>query len=180
MYIQAHVMSGWLAGNYLKINARERFFCMLAASIPDLDGLGILISQKAYFDYHHIWGHNLLFGVIISLLLAGFSSHRVKCFILYLALFHLHLLMDLFGSGECWTIAYFHPFSTCELYSRINWALFSWQNIVINFFLLFWTLSLIISKKRTPLEYIMPSLDKKWTKDVNRFFTRHHKNKEIS
>jgi len=172
MYIQAHVMSGWVVGNYLKINARERFFCMIAASILDIDGLGILISQEAYFDYHHILGHNILFGVIVSLVLSIFSSHKMKCFILYLALFHLHVLMDLFGSGECWTIAYFRPFSNYELYSNINWALYSWQNMLANVLLLIWTIALIISKQRSPLEYIMPSLDKKWNEKIAFFYQK--------
>ena len=80
MYIQAHVLSGWIAGNYLKLNARERFFCMIAGGILDVDGLGILISQDAYDDYHHILGHNLLFGLIVTLILTFFSSHKKKCF----------------------------------------------------------------------------------------------------
>lgn len=166
MYIQAHVLSGWIAGNYLRINARERFFCMIAAAIHDIDGLGILISQDAYHDYHHIFGHNLLFGVMMSLTLASFSDNKTKCFIIYLALFHLHLLMDLFGSGELWTIAYLKPFSNYELYCEFNWALFSWQNMFINALVLLWTFALIIYKKRTPLEYIMPKFDKKWTEKI--------------
>lgn len=168
-------MSGWIAGNYLKLNARQRFLCMAAVDIPDLDGLGVLVSQQAYYDYHHILGHNLLFGVIMSLIFAVLSGSRIKCFIIYLALFHLHILMDLFGSGECWTIAYFRPFSNYELYSKLNWALFSWQNIVINFLLLGWTLYLIPRKQRTPLEYLMPSLDRKWTADINRFLAKFRK-----
>ena len=76
MYIQAHVLSGWIAGNYLKLNARERFFCMIAGGILDADGLGILISQDAYDDYHHVLGHNLLFGLIVALILAFFSSAK--------------------------------------------------------------------------------------------------------
>jgi hypothetical protein len=172
MYIQAHVMSGWIAANYFKLNARERFLCMVAAGIPDVDGLGILISQECYFDYHHILGHNLLFGAIIALLLTILSKHRLKAFLLYLALFHLHLAMDLVGSGECWTVAYFKPFSNYELYCRYNWALFSWQNMTVNFLFLFWTLALIITKKRTPLEYITPALDKKWTAKFNQLFSK--------
>jgi hypothetical protein len=167
MYIQAHVLSGWIAGNYFRINARERFFCMIAAAIHDLDGLGILISQDVYHDYHHVFGHNLLFGVIMSLGLTSFSTNKTKCFIIYLALFHLHLLMDLFGSGELWTIAYLKPFSNYELYSEFSWALFSWQNMFVNALVLLWTFTLIIHKKRTPLEYIMPKLDKKCTEKIN-------------
>jgi LexA-binding, inner membrane-associated putative hydrolase len=169
LYIQAHVMSGWIAGNYLKLNARERFFCMISAGILDVDGFGIIVSQEAYYDYHHIAGHNLLFGVIISLILALLSKQKIKCFFIYLALFHLHILMDLFGSGEDWTIEYFQPFSNYGLYSKINWALYSWQNMIANAVTLLWTIILIITKKRSPLEYIMPKLDKKWSERISCF-----------
>jgi hypothetical protein len=83
--------------------------------------------------------------------------------------------MDLFGSGELWTISYLYPFSKYELYSSFNWALFSWQNILINFLMLFWTLALIIQKRRTPLEYMMPSLDSKWTEAFNQLFSKYCK-----
>ena len=175
MYIQAHVLSGWIAANYLKLNARERFLCMVAAGIPDVDGLGILVSQDAYDDYHHVLGHNLLFGLIVALILTSFSSHKKKSFFIYLALFHLHILMDLFGSGELWTISYFWPFSNYALYSEFNWALFSWQNMLVNAFVVIWTVVLIVSKKRTPLEYLMPELDKKWSENISRFLSRFYK-----
>lgn len=176
MYIQAHVLSGWIAGNYLKLNARERFFCMVAGGILDVDGLGILISQDAYDDYHHVLGHNLLFGVIVALILTFFSSHKRKCLFIYLALFHLHILMDLFGSGELWTISYLQPFSDYELYSKFNWALYSWQNMIANAVVLLWTIAIIISKKRTPLEYIMPEFDKKWSEKIAAFFQGYSRN----
>ena len=179
MYIQAHVLSGWIAGNYLKLNARERFLCMIAAGIPDIDGLGILISQDAYDDYHHVLGHNLLFGIIVALILALFSSRKKKCFILYLALFHLHILMDLFGSGELWTISYFWLFSNYTLYSEFNWALYSWQNMIVNALVVIWTVILIVMKKRTPLEYLMPKLDKKWSEKIADFFQKSNKNTQM-
>jgi hypothetical protein len=51
MHVQTHIMSGWVAGNYLKLNARQRGFCMIAAAICDLDGLSILFGQNAYWTY---------------------------------------------------------------------------------------------------------------------------------
>ena len=172
MYIQAHAMSGWIVSNYLKLNARERFFSMLAASLLDLDGLGIIVSPDLYDTYHHVLGHNICFGIIVAGILTVFSMHKLKCFFLYLALFHLHILMDLVGSGELWTISYLWPFSKFELYFEHNWALFSWQNMVANFALLGWTIALIFTHKRTPLEYVTPKLDKKWTSAINDYFSK--------
>ena len=87
--------------------------------------------------------------------------------------------MDLFGSGELWTISYFWPFSNYALYSEFNWALYSWQNMLANAIVLMWTIAIIITKKRTPLEYIYPSFDKKWSERISVFFQKIHKNKNL-
>ena len=104
MHIQTHILSGWCVANLLPLTARERLFCMIAASAADLDGLGILVSQDLYWDYHHKLGHGIAFGLLISLTLASFSTRRVLAFCAYLALFHLHLVLDYFGSGPGWPI----------------------------------------------------------------------------
>lgn len=97
MHIQTHLLSGWCFGNLFCINNRERFFCILAAVLPDLDGIGAILGQEQYWDYHHILGHNLFAGLLFSGILTVFSMHRVKAFLLYIGLFHLHVLMDFFG-----------------------------------------------------------------------------------
>jgi|ERR1051326_6356312 hypothetical protein len=102
MHIQTHVMSGWCFGNLLNLTPRERLFCMLAASLPDLDGLGILTGQEAYWEYHHVVGHNLPAALLVAGILTFFSTNRRKVFWVYLGLFHLHLVLDYFGSGPGW------------------------------------------------------------------------------
>src|SRR5262245_60059294 len=104
MHIQTHVMSGWCVGNLVSLTPRERFCCMLAASLADLDGLSLLGGWESYWQYHHKVGHNLLIGGILAGLLTVFSAQRVKACFLYLALFHLHLVLDYFGSGPGWEI----------------------------------------------------------------------------
>ena len=43
MHIPTHILSGWICGNFIpSFGPRERFFCMVAASAPDLDGLSLL------------------------------------------------------------------------------------------------------------------------------------------
>ncbi len=61
MHIGAHIMSGWCVGNCFKLDARQRAFCMITASVADLDGLGRIVSEEAYWKYHHILCHNLMF-----------------------------------------------------------------------------------------------------------------------
>ena len=134
---------------------------MIAASASDMDGLGILVSYDYYVAYHHVLGHNLLFGLIVSAALAAFSTYKAKGFWLYLALFHLHLVLDYFGSGPGWGIHYLWPFSDYEILNPNAWNFFSWQNLCAAGFFLLWTVAIIFKSRRTPLEVIMPSLDQK-------------------
>lgn len=168
MHIQTHVMSGWCVGNLFGLTARERFFAMAAASAADVDGLGILVSYDAYTAFHHVLGHNLLFGVGLLAVLTTFSTHRLKVFWLYLALFHLHLVMDYFGSGPGWGIAYFWPFSTWEIINPSAWEFLSWQNLCAAGLLLSWSIGIGIKQGRTPLELPMPVLDQKIVRFIRR------------
>src|ERR1700712_4528283 len=105
MHIATHIMSGWCVANALPLGPRERLFCMVAASAADVDGLGMIAGDYYYQEYHHVLGHNLLFAVAISVLLAAFSRRRrAIAFCAYLALAHLHLLLDYYGSGPGWPI----------------------------------------------------------------------------
>jgi inner membrane protein len=159
MHIQTHVMSGWCLGNLLNLTPRERLFCMLAASLPDLDGLGILAGQDAYWEYHHVVGHNLPAALLVAGILTFFSTNRRKAFGVYLGLFHLHLAMDYFGSGPGWPICYFWPFTRWEIVNWNAWNLYSWQNLLFGLAFLAWVIVIAIRKGRTPLEAIMPKLD---------------------
>lgn len=162
MHIQTHVLSGWCVGNLVpRFSARERGFCMLAASLADLDGLGIVVSREMYWDYHHVLGHNLSYGLVLSALLAVFSrrGNRAVGFMAYLALYHLHLLMDFYGSGPGWGIAYLWPFESWQWRSEHAWQFYSWQNISAAAVMVLWTVAIANRRGRTPLETVMPSLD---------------------
>jgi LexA-binding, inner membrane-associated putative hydrolase len=160
MHVQTHIMSGWIAGNYLKLNARQRGFCMIAAAIPDLDGLSLLFGRDAYTSYHHLLCHNLLFAVISSAVLAWFSPRPARSFFIYFSLFHLHLLMDYYGSGPGWNIYYLFPFSRRSLYNPHAWDFYSWQNLTAAGILFVWTIVIAVRDGRTPLEAPMPNLDR--------------------
>ena len=159
MHVQTHVMSGWCVGNLVQLTPRERVFCMLAASLADLDGLGYFFSAETYWDYHHKLTHNLLFGLVLVGVLTAFSTHRLKAFLMFLALFHLHLVLDYFGSGPGWGIPYLWPFSNWTVEYLHNWQLYSWQNITTGVACIVWVIVIAIRQGRTPLEAIMPKLD---------------------
>jgi hypothetical protein len=161
MHIPTHILSGWCVGNCVQFSPRERLFCMTAAAIADVDGLGFFVSDELYWRFHHYLGHNLFFGVAVSLLMAAWSRRRLAAFAMYVTLFHLHLAMDLVGSGPGWAIYYFWPISNTGYRTTLVWELSSWQNTVAAGTLLAWTLAIAYVARRTPLELIAPRLDRR-------------------
>lgn len=161
MHLQTHILSGWCLANLVpRFTPRERLFCMLAAVASDVDGLSFLGGQESWWDYHHTLGHNLPFGVLLALALAALSTHRPLAFTAYLTLFHLHLLMDYWGSGPGWGIPYFWPFSKHASVNPYAWEFYSWQNLTAAAVFVAWTIWIARRQGRTPLEAIMPNLDR--------------------
>jgi hypothetical protein len=162
MQLPIHLLAGWCTANLLPgLTPRQRGFCIIAAGIPDLDGASILFGQEAFWNWHHKVCHNLPFCLLVSSILAAYSPWRIGSFVLYAIEFHLHLAMDVFGSGPHWGIYYFWPFSDwCGDSTRFSWAFYSWQNLTIAGALLVWTILIAFVDRRTPLEAIMPNLDR--------------------
>jgi hypothetical protein len=160
VHIPTHILSGWCLASVLPLNKRERLFCMLAASLPDFDGLGILVSEELYWDYHHYAGHNVFFGLLLSAAFAAFSARKGLAFIACLACFHLHLAMDFIGSGQGWLIHYFWPADDRGFKTDIGWPLDSWQNRVAFGLLLLATIAIGYWRRITPLELLAPRIDR--------------------
>jgi len=161
MHVQTHILSGWCVANCFSCTARQRLFAMIAASAADMDGIVIVFGQNAYWSYHHTFGHNVFTGLLVSGALAALvQTRRAFSFVLFLALFHLHLLMDYYGSGPGWCIPYFWPLKTAVLCNRHAWEFYSWQNISVFVVMFLWTVLIGMNYRRTPLELIMPKLDR--------------------
>jgi inner membrane protein len=141
-----HFFVGWAVANSVpSLEKRDRAWITCASVVPDLDGLGligeILTRHSAkpltwWSDYHHILGHNIGFALFFSAVAAVFVRRKVLTSVLVFLSFHLHLLCDLIGArgpdGEQWPIPYLRPFSsTVEWTWEGQWALNSWQNLVI-------------------------------------------------
>lgn len=157
-------MSGWCIGGSLNTTPRERLACMLAASLPDLDGLGLFFGKVYYFRWHHVICHNLFFGILLATICSRLArcGRRLKIFILCLGLFHLHLLMDLYGSGRDWGIRYLWPIHDRDWYATGVWELFSWQNSVTMSLEVLWIILIAFWKGWTPFELIAPGLESDW------------------
>ena len=161
MHLPTHVLSGWVVASLVpRLTPRERALAMAAATAPDLDGLAILAGRDAFETYHHIVGHNLFVGLLVTALVAAWSTHRRTMAILAFGLFHLHLVMDSFGSGRDWGIAYLWPLVPREWVNPWRWDFFSWQNLVAAYGLVLVTIVIAARQGRTPLETIAPSLDR--------------------
>ena len=163
MHVQTHILSGWCIANLVpRLTPRERLLSVMAASLADLDGLTIALGQEAYWYTHHVLGHNLAYGLVLSALLAAFTTRglRTTGFVLYLALYHLHLVMDYYGSGPGWGIAYLWPFSPVQWRRADAWAFYSWQNISAAGAMVAWAVLVVYLRGRTPLEAVMPNLDR--------------------
>jgi len=161
MQIPNHILTGWAVSNIAPLLPKERFFCMLAGVLPDLDVLAIILGRKAYLAYHHVLCHNLLFGCLLSIGFALASRKKSIAFAIYILSFHIHLVLDLLGSGPGWTITYAWPFSLVQFsLPSIAWEFNGWQNkayfallLAITFFIAKW-------KNRTFLEFCFPERDR--------------------
>ncbi len=161
MQIQTHVLFGWCLANTGSLTPRERFVCMIAAEIPDLDGLGLLFDVQLYLRYHHKLGHNLLFGVMSAVLLAVLSGKRRAMMTAWCgALFASHLLMDSFGSGVGWGMQLLWPWSDHVYLNPYAWRFQGWQNLLAMFIVGFWTVIIAKEKRTTPFEYLFPRFDR--------------------
>ncbi len=178
MHIQTHIMSGWCLANCFTLTARERFLAMLAATLPDFDGGTWLLGRDAYWATHHVYGHNLLFALLLSAVLTVFSTAKFKCFLLFLALVHLHFALDLLGSGEGWGIPFWLPFDGREYEWSFGWEFDNWRNKAAALLLLGWCCRIAVRPGRTPFEWPMPNLDRQLVELARRLWKRFRKPEE--
>lgn len=134
MHIPTHILSGWCLAGLSGCNGRTRRLGVLAASLPDLDGLSLLWGREAYWQHHHTFGHSLFFGLSLASMLAVAAGGRLKAFLVFLALFHLHLALDFLGSGQGWGLAYGWPFTERLIENPWAWPFASWQNYAAGLF----------------------------------------------
>ncbi|MEM8872709.1 MAG: metal-dependent hydrolase [Planctomycetota bacterium] len=168
MHIPTHMLAGWVVGNAFGLGKRERSLAILAGMLHDVDGLGIIVSEELYWDWHHKLGHNLFFCVALAGLLTIFSRQRMRSFTAYTVIAGSHLLLDFLGSGPNWTLAWLWPVSGHELEFAYAWPFFSWQNLGSAGLLIVATVWTAWRHDRTPVEWITPDLDRRLVAGLRR------------
>lgn len=163
MYSEVHTAIGWLIAQPVKADRRFRIQVTLAGLLPDLDAATYLLGSNWYSRYHHVWTHNLFFGLGFSILASFISSrHRTKTFLFTQLAFWLHILSDYFFSkmpiALCWPLSdkmYGSP-SAFPLWHPIN-HMFVWLSLAL-------VLLITFIYKRSPLELIHPNFDQRFVK----------------
>jgi inner membrane protein len=139
-----HFLAGWVIGCPAELSRRDRALICAASVAPDLDGLGLIAdlvsgdTAEGYYWYsrfHHVLGHDILFGAVLVAAAFCAARRRYVTSLLCLIAFHLHLLGDLVGAkgpgDSFWTIPYLWPFSGREWVWEGQWMLNAWPNFAI-------------------------------------------------
>ncbi len=140
-----HLFMSWSVSNIGHFNRKDRLMITASGIIPDVDGFGIIADILTrhtqhpfhWWDrFHHVFGHNLGFGIGVALVAFCLGTQRRLVALLVLLNFHLHLLCDLVGArgpeGYQWPIPYLLPYSnSVQLVWEYQWALNAWPNFVI-------------------------------------------------
>lgn len=154
MHLPAHLAASWMLG-HRQITYRDRCLIAWAGVAPDADALSLLWGQEAYANWHHVLGHGLVGAAVVVAVVAAAARQRPKTAALALVAFHLHLLLDLAGSGREWGIVYFYPWSRWEAVTQWGWPLASWQNFSVMLGLFALSVPLALSVKRTFAEVFL-------------------------
>jgi inner membrane protein len=149
----------------LPLRPRERLACVAAAALADLDGISLLGGWDVYARWHHVLGHNIFFGVLLASACAVIGTvpgRRAGLFGLSLALFHLHLLMDYWGSGPSWGIAYLWPVNETYWVNPESWQFGGWQDRFAAVVMLIWMVIYAWRRGPWPIELVQPHWQVAW------------------
>jgi inner membrane protein len=152
-----HGCVGWLVAQPLP-RRRDRALVTLAAVAPDLDGVGLLVSEDLYLAWHHRLAHGALWAVATAVAV-GVATRSPRAALVAVVAFHTHIVMDLVGSGPGWPILYGYPWTDTEWLPSWQWNLASWQNFVFALFTLGACVGLGVTRGRTPVELCSARVD---------------------
>ncbi len=184
-----HALAGWVVANADSKNTpRERALIAFAGVAPDLDGLTIVAEWASRFtkspvtwwsDYHHVFCHNIGFGIVLVGICAAFSKRRLATACWACLAFHLHLFCDILGSrgpgGEIWEVPYLLPFSRAgTIVWSGQWPLNGWPNFVVTAICVWLTFVFAAKRGCSPLEIISARADAAFVGALRKRFRKSH------
>jgi inner membrane protein len=163
-----HGFVGWLVAQPLA-RRRERAIVTLAAVLPDVDGLGLVVSDELYAAWHHRLAHGAPWAALTAIGV-GLACRSPRAAVLGVAAFHTHIAMDLVGSGPGWPILYWYPFTDTEWLPSWQWDLASWQNLLFGVAVVACCLTIGVRHGRTPVELVSTRADDAVTRTLRARF----------
>jgi len=130
LHLSTHIGLSWITACLASRSVRDRWLITLAGVLPDLDGAGIVWSEDAYVAVHRAAGHGLVFVLVWTALTLWRANWPGRTAAFALVSFHVHLLLDLVGTGGL-PIRYFWPFSNRAWSYAGHWTLASWPNAAV-------------------------------------------------
>jgi len=94
VHIPTHILSGWVIGNCFPLSPAQRLGCMIAATIPDVDGFGWpIVYLWPFSDFKFVnwdawdlssWQNRVTgFALIAITVLIGWQARRTPIEVLY-------------------------------------------------------------------------------------------------
>jgi membrane-bound metal-dependent hydrolase YbcI (DUF457 family) len=130
LHFLTHIGLSWIVANLAPLSGKDRAFVVLAGVLPDLDGVTILWGRDAYLATHRIVAHSLLFGVFVVAMTVFFADSPRASGILAAVSIHVHLLLDVVGTGGP-PIRYLWPVTDWGWTYGRHWVLASWPNAIV-------------------------------------------------
>ena len=179
-----HLFISWSAASCFKIDKKDRILATIAGVVPDIDGIRIgydlLMKENGHVldlwsRYHHTLGHNIGFGLLLTITAFLAAGRRWVTSGLVLLVFHLHLICDVIGSrgpdGYQWPIPYLEPFSDAwQLAWAGQWQLNAWQNIAITSATIIFILYQASQCGLSPLEIISSKANRVFSDTIQKRF----------
>ena len=151
LHFLTHIATSWIIADLARLTARDRWLVVLAGTLPDLDGIGVLWSEHAYVAAHRAAGHSVFFAALLVALTALAANRPWRAGALAAVTFHLHLVLDVVGTGGL-PIRYFWPLSDWGWSYDGHWALASWPNAAVMIATAFGVVMIVWRRRRTALE----------------------------
>jgi hypothetical protein len=160
-------MIAWLVAVAFAKDVQDRRLIVIAGVVLDIDGIFILINNNSYMEFHHTFGHSLIFGVLVAIVALTLSADKLKVFFWAISAFSLHLVGDIVGTN--WPVPIFYPLSDFSLTA----SSFLTQNQIYNIinpavFIICLVLIFIVMYRKSisPIEFISQKLDKYLTRKI--------------